>query len=159
MSPSAWIPRSVASIPHEALAHGAVSTIARPPRRRLRPMTDKDPLAGLVPERFDRHTIIFLIRPADAPTYSDEELDRLQIEHLTYLRGLKEEGVLIANGPLDDQTDVRMRGISIYVLPLEEALERANDDPMVHAGRFEIRGAQWLTAAGTISFGSPGDGV
>jgi uncharacterized protein YciI len=121
-------------------------------------MSDADPLAGLVPERFDRHTIIFLIRPADAPEYSDEELDRLQVAHLTYLRGLKDEGVLIANGPLDDQTDVRMRGISIYALPLEAALELANGDPMVHAGRFEIRGAQWLTAEGTISFGSPGDG-
>jgi len=120
-------------------------------------MTDTDLLAGLVPERFDRHTINFLFRPADPTPYSDEELDRLQVEHLTYLRGLKDEGVLIANGPLDDQTDIRMRGISIYALPLGEALELANDDPMVHAGRFEIRGAQWLTAEGTISFGSPGD--
>ena len=87
-------------------------------------MTDADPLAGLVPKRFDRHTIIFLIRPADAPEYSEEELDRLQIEHLRYLRGLKDEGVLIANGPLDEQTDIRMRGISIYALPLTEAFGR-----------------------------------
>jgi hypothetical protein len=36
---------------------------------------DDDPL---VPERFDRHTIIFLFRPVDATPYSDEELDRLQ---------------------------------------------------------------------------------
>ena len=112
---------------------------------------------SLIPERFDEHTIIFLVRPADAPPFSEEELDRLQTEHLTYLRGLKDEGVLIANGPLDDQTDIRMRGISIYALPLERALELANDDPMVHAGRFEIRGAQWLTAEGTIRFDAPGD--
>jgi len=122
-------------------------------------MTDADPLAGLVPHRFDRHTIIFLIRPEDAPEYSDEALDRLQVEHLRYLRGLKDEGVLIANGPLDEQTDIRMRGISIYALPLTEALELANDDPMVHAGRFEIRGAQWLTAEGTISFDAPAEGA
>ena len=115
---------------------------------------DDDPL---IPERFDRHTIIFLFRPVDATPYSEVELDRLQVEHLTYLRGFKNEGVLIANGPLDDQTDIRMRGISIYALPLEKALELANDDPMVHAGRFEIRGAQWLAAEGTISFGLPGD--
>ena len=116
-------------------------------------MTQADPLEGLVPDRFDRHTIIFLVRPADPPPYSDEELDRLQVEHLTYLRGLHREGVLIANGPLDDQTDVRMRGISIYDLPLEAALERANADPMVRAGRLEIQGALWLTAEGTIRFG------
>ena len=117
-------------------------------------MTESDPYAGLVPERFDRHTIIFLNRPADPTPYSEEELDRLQVEHLTYLRDLWDEGVLIANGPLDDQTDVRMRGISIYALPLEAALERANADPMVQAGRLEIHGAQWMTAEGTISFGS-----
>jgi uncharacterized protein YciI len=116
-------------------------------------MTDADPYAGLVPERFDHHTIVFLVRPADPTPYSEEELDRLQIEHLTYLRGLKDEGVLIANGPLDDQTDVRMRGISIYALPLDAALERANADPMVRAGRLEIHGARWLTAEGTARFG------
>jgi uncharacterized protein YciI len=121
-------------------------------------MTEADPLAGLVPERFDRHTIIFLVRPADPPPYSEEELDRLQIEHLRYLTGLADEGVLIANGPLDEQTDVRMRGISIYALPLEVALERANADPMVRAGRLEIHGAEWMTAAGTIHFGAASAG-
>ena len=122
-------------------------------------MTQADPLAGIIPGRFDRHTVIFLNRPADPPPFSEEELDRLQIEHLTYLHGLKEEGLLIANGPLDDQTDVRMRGISIYALPLEAALERANADPMVRAGRLEIQGAQWMTDAGAVSFGATGDGA
>ena len=120
-------------------------------------MTQADPLEGLIPDRFDRHTIIFLVRPADPTPYSDEELDRLQVEHLTYLRGLMDEGVLIANGPLDEQTDVRMRGISIYDLPLDAALERANADPMVRAGRLEIHGARWLTAERTISFGGAGE--
>src|ERR671914_1291025 len=58
---------------------------------------------ALVPERFDEHTVIFLVRPPDAPQFSEEELDRLQVEHLTYLRDLMRRGVLIANGPLTDQ--------------------------------------------------------
>jgi uncharacterized protein YciI len=111
---------------------------------------------ALIPERFDRHTIVFLMRPADPPPFSEEDLERLQVEHLTYLRGLQRQGVLIANGPLDEQTDVRMRGISIYALPLDAALERASGDPMVRAGRLEIHGARWLTAEGTITFGAPG---
>ena len=108
---------------------------------------------ALIPERFDEHTIIFLVRPADSPQFSEEELDRLQVEHLTYLRELKRRGVLITNGPLAEQTDERMRGVSIYGLPLAEALELANADPMVRAGRLEIHGARWWTAAGTARFG------
>lgn len=48
-----------------------------------------------------------------------------------------------------------MRGISIYALPLDEALSVARADPMVRAGRLVIEGARWLTAHGTVRFGSP----
>jgi uncharacterized protein len=108
---------------------------------------------ALVPASFDLHTVILLVRPADAPALGAEELDRLQDEHLGYLRHLAREGVLIANGPLADQTDERLRGISVYALPLEEALELARADPMVRAGRLAIDGARWFTASGTARFG------
>jgi len=109
--------------------------------------SDGDPL---IPERFDERTVIFLVRPSDAPDFSEEELDRLQVEHLTHLRSLKRRGVLLANGPLDDQTDVSYRGIGIYGVPLEEALAVANTDPMVKAGRLAVKGARWFTAAGEL---------
>jgi len=108
---------------------------------------------ALIPDAFDEHTVIFLIRPIDAPDMSEEMLDRLQVEHLTYLRNLQRRGALVANGPLSEQTDQRMRGISIYGVPLAEALELANADPMVRAGRLAIDGARWWTAAGTATFG------
>ena len=107
---------------------------------------------ALIPERFDEHTILFLVRAADAPELSEEQLDRLQEQHLTHLRDLKRRGALIANGPLTDQTDVRMRGVSIYAVPLEEALRLANADPMVVAGRLRIEGARWMTAADSVRF-------
>lgn len=107
---------------------------------------------ALIPDAFDEHTIVFLIRPKDAAEFSEEELDQLQVEHLTYLRDLKRRGVLIANGPLAEQTDQRLRGISIYNLPLGEALELANGDPMVRARRLKIDGARWWTAAGSVTF-------
>jgi uncharacterized protein YciI len=109
---------------------------------------------ALIPDVFDEHTIVFLNRPENPPPFSEEELDRLQIEHLTYLRGLQRRGVLIANGPLAEQTDERMRGISIYVVPLAAALELANADPMVCAGRLKIEGARWMTATGAARFGT-----
>ncbi len=106
---------------------------------------------ALVPEKFDEHTVIFLVRPDEAPTFGEEELDRLQVEHLTYLRELMRRGTLIANGPLIEQTDERLRGISIYSAALAEALELANADPMVRAGRLRIDGARWLTASGDVA--------
>jgi len=108
---------------------------------------------ALVPESFDEHTILFLVRPADAPVFTERELDRLQVEHLTYLRDLQRRGLLIANGPLAEQTDERLRGISVYAVGLREALGLANADPMVRAGRLAIEGARWLTAEGTARFG------
>ena len=105
---------------------------------------------ALVPERFDERTVIFLVRPPDAPEFSEEELDRLQIEHLTHLRSLKRRGILLANGPLDEQTDISYRGIGIYGVPLDEALALANTDPMVKAGRLAVKGARWFTAAGEL---------
>ena len=109
---------------------------------------------ALVPERFDEHTVLWLVRAPDAPELSEEALDALQVEHLTYLRELKRRGVLIANGPLTEQTDVRMRGMSVYRLPLDEALALARGDPMVIAGRLVIEGARWMTAEGTATFGA-----
>jgi hypothetical protein len=108
---------------------------------------------GLVPEQRDEHTFVLLIRPPDAPDFTDDELDRLQVEHLTYLRDLARRGLLIANGPLVDQSNPRVRGVSIYSVPLEQALEHANADPMVKAGRLLIEGARWTTAAGDARFG------
>jgi uncharacterized protein len=117
-------------------------------------MTDRGYPFGhaLVPEAFDEHSVVFLVRPPDAPSFTGEELDRLQVEHLTYLRELKRRGVLVTNGPLSDQTDERYRGISIYALALDEALALARADPMVQAGRLAVDGARWMTQAGTASF-------
>jgi uncharacterized protein YciI len=109
---------------------------------------------GLIPDRFDHHTVIFLVRAPGAPERSEEELDRLQVEHLTYLRDLGRRGVLIANGPMREQTDVRMRGMSVYALPLDEALALARADPMVLAGHLAIEGAEWWTAEGAARFGT-----
>lgn len=107
----------------------------------------------LIPERMDAHTVVFIMRAPEPPPIGHEELDALFVQHLTYLRDLQRRGLILANGPLDEQSDPRFRGISIYRLPLGEALPLANADPMVRAGRFVIEAAQWRTPAGAARFG------
>jgi hypothetical protein len=65
-------------------------------------------------------------------------------------------GDALVPASFDAQTDERLRGISIYAVPLEEALALARQDPMVRAGRLAIDGARWLTASGAVRFGATG---
>ena len=88
-----------------------------------------------VPDAFDVYTLVLLRRPADAPDMSDEELDVLQARHLAYRAELRRQGVLVANGPLDEQSDVSMRGLSIFACDLAEAARLSDGDPSVQAGR------------------------
>ena len=63
--------------------------------------------------QFDRHTLVLLVLRPDAPELTDEEADELQNRHLAFRASLRERG-LIAGGPLVDQDDERLRGISIW---------------------------------------------
>ena len=108
---------------------------------------------ALIPESFDEHTVVFLVRPPDAPTFTDEELDRLQVEHLTYLRELKRRGVLITNGPLTEQTDERYRGISMFLVPKPRG-DDANPRTMAQRPPPVPRGVG-LTPAGAIGDAPP----
>ena len=55
-----------------------------------------------------------LRRPAEAPDLPDEELDALQARHLAYRAGLARQGLIVANGPFDEQSDPSYRGMSIF---------------------------------------------
>ena len=105
-----------------------------------------------VPDAFDVYTLVLLRRPANAPEMSDEALDELQARHLAYRAGLRRQGVLVANGPLGEQSDVSMRGLSIYACGLEEAARLSDHDPSVQAGRLAYDVMEWWVAAGTLAF-------
>ena len=105
-----------------------------------------------VPYAFDVYTLVLLRRPADAPVMSDEELDALQARHLAYRAELRRQGVLVANGPLGEQSDVTMRGLSIYACDLAEAARLSDGDPSVQAGRLTFDLFEWWVAAGTLAF-------
>ena len=100
--------------------------------------------------KLDAYTLVFLRRPPDAPTMSDEELDELQQRHLAFNAGLRESGQIVTNGPLIGLPDVSLRGISIYRTSVEETRRLAQQDPSVQAGRLVVEVCTWLMPTGIL---------
>jgi uncharacterized protein len=105
-----------------------------------------------IPDAFDVYTLVLLRRPPDAPDMPEAELDALQARHLAYRAGLRRDGVLVANGPLGEQTDISMRGLSIFACDADEARRLSDGDPSVQAGRLTYDIMEWWVAAGTLAF-------
>jgi uncharacterized protein YciI len=83
---------------------------------------------------------------------SDHELDALQAQHLAYRAQLRREGVIVVNGPLGEQSDVAMRGLSIFACDLNEAKRLSDGDPSVQAGRLAYDAMEWWVAADSLAF-------
>jgi uncharacterized protein len=96
--------------------------------------------------------LVLLRRPASAPDYPDEELERIQREHLAFHADLRAAGQIVTNGPVDQQPDPSLRGLSFYRTgSLERARELAEDDPAVRAGRLAVEIMTWYCPPGTMS--------
>jgi uncharacterized protein YciI len=95
---------------------------------------------------------VLLRRPPDAPDLPEEELDRLQEQHLAHLAAMAEAGKLVSAGPFSEQPDESLRGLCFYATSVEEARELAGLDPAVRAGRLAVDVMTWWTQKGTISF-------
>jgi uncharacterized protein len=109
-----------------------------------------------LPDAFDVYTLVLLRRATDAPDLPEAELDALQARHLAYRAGLRREGVLVVNGPLDEQSDPAMRGLSIFACDIDEARRLSDGDPSVQAGRLTYDVMEWWVAAGTLVFPEAG---
>jgi hypothetical protein len=107
-----------------------------------------------IPDAFDVYTIVVLRRPADAPEMSDEELDDLQGRHLAYRADLRRQGLIVVNGPFDEQSDESYRGMSIFACGPAEAARLSDGDPSVAAGRLAYDVMEWWVAAGALAFPS-----
>jgi uncharacterized protein YciI len=105
-----------------------------------------------VPDAFDVYTVVVLRRPVDAPQMSQEELDALQADHLAYRAGLRRQGLLVVNGPFDEQSDASYRGMSIFACDAAEAARLTDGDPSVAAGRLVYDVMDWWVAAGALAF-------
>ncbi len=105
-----------------------------------------------IPDAFDVYTLVLLRRPANAPEMPDHELDALQARHLAYRAELRRQGLLVVNGPLGEQSDISMRGLSIFACSLDEAAQLSDADPSVEAGRLSYDLMEWWVAAETLAF-------
>ena len=105
-----------------------------------------------IPDSFDVFTVVVLRRPADAPELSDEELDALQARHLAYRAELGRRGLLVVNGPFDEQSDPSYRGMSIFACDPAEAARLTDGDPSVAAGRLTYDVMEWWVGAGSLGF-------
>jgi uncharacterized protein YciI len=105
-----------------------------------------------IPDAFDVHTLVLLRRPDDAPDMPEAELDALQARHLAYRAQLRRQGVLVVNGPLGEQSDIALRGLSIFACGLEEAARLSDADPSVQAGRLTYDLMEWWVATGSLAF-------
>ena len=105
-----------------------------------------------IPDLFDVYTVVVLRRPPEAPERSDEELEALQSRHLAYRAKLSEQGLLVVNGPFDQQTDPSFRGMSIFACGPAEAARLSDADPSVEAGRLTYEVMEWWVRADSLAF-------
>ncbi len=94
----------------------------------------------------DGYSFVLLKRGPRAFDFSDEELDRLQEQHLAHLGAMREQGHLLLAGPFSDQADEALRGFCLYRTSVEETRRLAESDPSVRAGRMAVDVMGWWTA-------------
>jgi len=104
------------------------------------------------PRAFDVYTVVLLRRGPKADEFSESELDELQSGHLAYRADLHRQGVLVVNGPLGEQSDPTLRGMSIFACGLAEAARLNDGDPSVAAGRLAYDVMEWWVGAGSLAF-------
>ena len=94
-----------------------------------------------------KYFIVFL-KSGPNRSQSEEEAAELQEQHLAYLGGLYQDGIINLNGPTGGEGDIR--GFSVYnVATIEEAENFARQDPMVRAGRLIVEVHPWWLAKGS----------
>jgi len=100
----------------------------------------------------EAYELVLLRRPENATPYDDAELERIQREHLAHHARLRESGHVVTNGPLTDQPDPSLRGLTFYRTgSIKEARQLAEADPAVRAGRLTVDIMTWYCPPGTMT--------
>jgi uncharacterized protein YciI len=100
----------------------------------------------------ESYSFVLLKRGPRASEFSDQELDRLQEQHLAHLAAMQEQGYMLLAGPFSDQADETLRGFCLYRTSVEETRRLAESDPSVQAGRMAVDVMGWWTRKGSLPF-------
>ena len=74
--------------------------------------------------------------------------EKIQLEHVLYMLGLRQEGVLVINGPIVDESNIRE--IEIFNLQnKEDVIDLLESDPIIVSQKLTYEIHPW--------FGFPGD--
>ena len=96
--------------------------------------------------------LVLLRRPQHAPCCPEDVLQRIQDQHLAYHARLREAGDIVTNGPVSDQPDGSLRGLTFYRTGSPaRARQLAEADPAVRAGRLTVEIMTWYCPPGTMS--------
>jgi uncharacterized protein YciI len=99
-----------------------------------------------IPEGMAQYFMIFL-KPGPNRNQSPEEAEKLQTAHLSHFRNSVIAGKLVCVGPI--LTEGEIVGVSIYKTDTsEEAMQLAEGDPAVKAGRVVLEMHPWLGPEG-----------
>ena len=96
--------------------------------------------------------LVILRRPIDAPEYDDATLEDIQRQHLAFWADLREKGFVASNGPVLDQPDESLRGLSLLRTgSLDQARALSLEDPAVKAGRLAVDVMTWCCPPGSLT--------
>ena len=93
-----------------------------------------------------KYTMVFLKKGPNRD-HDEKTANEIQMAHLKHLFSLRQKGILLINGPILDDNEIR--GVGIYnLVNKDEVLAIASADPAVKAGRLVVEVHEW--------FGQPG---
>ena len=103
---------------------------------------------------FEATTLLFLYSTDDRPELEPEEAAAVQQAHLDHQSGLAQQGYVLTAGPFGDQSDLRLRGLSVLSVEPAEALALYANDPAVQRGLLRCEAVTWYRMKSSAVFTS-----
>ncbi len=103
--------------------------------------------------QFQVLTVVRLMTPDPRPPDGPDD-DRIQAEHIAYLRGLASRARSRSTGRSGRSTRPSWRGLTVYLVDVDEARALANADPAVQAGWFDVVVDPWWIPAREVTLGN-----
>ena len=101
---------------------------------------------------FESTTLLFLYSTDNRPVLPEAEAAKIQQAHLDHQNGLAQQGYVLTAGPFGDQSDPRLRGLSVLSVDPNRALELYGNDPAVKAGLLRCEAVTWYRMKGSAAF-------